>query len=44
MKKTLYEVPSTKILEVRIQGTLLQNSANAVQRMTGYDGFWDDEE
>ena len=41
MEKTIYEEPCTKVLEVRIQGTILQGS---VEKMRTVSGSWDEDE
>ena len=41
MKKSIYEAPSTKILEIRVKGTILQASSQAMNYVAG---SWDDEE
>ena len=41
MTKTIYEAPSTKVLEVRALGSMLTNSTEAMHTVAGY---WDEDD
>ena len=43
MKKTLYEVPQTRILEIKIQGRILDGSIGTVS-VAGVSGWTSEEE
>ncbi len=45
MKKTIYEAPGTRILEVRVEGRILDGSVNATQNASSLNiSGWDSTE